>query len=219
MKKGCQEPPSSEGVRASPSPLPMPYRHALKATPAIYTPCHGYITHPHTYSQCWLLPPVAEMVKKAFGAEPAGAAGSRAGSLARLLAPKRLHLRSGLCGCISASGSFVKQASSHGPVQTRFWQGNSAGAPLLQSLWHPRGGSALPGDCFSCCEAGGHCCAPHTNPLPKMRQIFPAVPSSVPPEEEPLQFFQARSQPYLLTCKSEAARNAGKPQLIAVSRP
>lgn len=46
------------------------------------------------------------MVKNAFGAEPASAAGNRGASPARpgqLLAPKRLHLRSGPCDCISAS--------------------------------------------------------------------------------------------------------------------
>lgn len=113
----------TEGVIASLSQLSTPYRTCPISNPSdIFTMlllqgCKGgqrgravltLLPTPASLlsGQRWLPLPSAVMVKSAFGSEPASTAGNCAASPAqrgRLLAPKRLHLRSGPCGCSSAS--------------------------------------------------------------------------------------------------------------------
>lgn len=59
----------------------------------------------------------------------------------------------------------------------------------LLFLWLLRGESAHPGACLPGSEDGIYCCDPYAKRLSKIRQLVPngrQVPSSVPPEEEPL---------------------------------
>lgn len=152
----------------------------------------GWQGRTHPLPRSFLLAPspaaFTAMVKSSLGAEPDSAAGSRAASSAQqgqLLAPKRLHLRSGPCDCISSSSwELVLLKGSPVSAVEQSWI-----LFLLLFLWHPRGESAHPGACLPRSEDGLYCRDPYAKHLSKIRQLLPngrQVPSSAPPEEEPL---------------------------------
>lgn len=220
---------------------PCPIGHALQATPAIYSPycsCRGVregsgavrailtlLPAPVSSLPAQRRPllPSAAMVKSAFGAEPASAAGNRAASPARpgrLLAPKRLHLRSGPCDCISASArELVLLKGSPVLAVEQGW--TSFFCFFFFFVWLPRGDSAHPGACLSHSEDGIYYCGPHTKPVSKDRQLVPdGRLSSVPSKGEPLQFFHhvsSSNHPTYWHTKVRQQENAVKPPLTAIS--
>lgn len=117
----------------TPCPIGVPYKK-----PQQYSFCNGCNTHPHTRSQsCLLLQWWLQVLLEQSLSALQGAAGSPAW----LLAPKRLHLRSGLCGYISALGDDAFKGRPAPKALPRASFGSGAGLePLFCNLCGiPRG--------------------------------------------------------------------------------